>query len=201
MSHVSELAIDRFLAGEHADAGAFTAHVDHCPRCTDALAEARSTRDDFPAFEPITAIRSSRRWLAIAPVLAAAAALAVFGWPTHRDPVVRTKGGPSFGFYVQHEGQVRRGSGVLAPNDSIEFTTTTSEPLWFAVTSIDAGATTPTVYVPAQRVNGVDQTLAVAIQVDGTDETITGMFCHEPFDPLAPLPADCSTERIAVTKR
>ncbi|MFT3698242.1 MAG: hypothetical protein QM831_34185 [Kofleriaceae bacterium] len=199
MMHLSELAIDRFLAGEHADVDAVTAHVDQCSRCSDALADARSTRDAFPSFAPV---RPLKKWLVAAPMLVAAAAIAiVITRPPHHE-AVRLKGGPSFGFYVNHGGQVRRAAANrehVTANDSIEFTTTTPGPMWFAVVSADVGSTHQLIYVPARRVDGIDQTISLATQLDGTDETITGIFCHEPFDPLAP-PNDCTTEAVLVTK-
>jgi hypothetical protein len=208
--HVSELAIDRLLAGELPDdhAAALRDHAASCARCGVALEDAVQTRRAFAAEPP-------PRWLprrasrAVPYVAAAATALVatlavVVAWPHEpaRD-AVRTKGAALAGFFVAHGDAVRRGAAreLVAPGDRIALYTTTTEPAWFAATSVD-GVGTRSVYVaPRVVAAGAEQVLPMSIVLDdapGT-EVVTAAFCAEPFDPFAP-PSGCTIERFTLVK-
>ena len=95
--HVSELSIDRLLAGEvpAEDAAAMRDHARACKACGDRLVEAETVQRDFAAIAPRLAIAVRRRRTAvIASVGAAVTALAaacflVVAWPGTRDPGAR----------------------------------------------------------------------------------------------------------------
>jgi hypothetical protein len=203
-THVSELAIDRMLAGELAaiDAAALRDHAASCARCGAAL-------DDALAFRqlPLPALALPRaRWLRFAPVAAsvaaaAAAVLVVLTWPRAEPDgdQVRTKGSSIAGFFVAHGDAVRRGAQTetVMPGDRIEFTTTTTEPAWFAAISSDGS-----VYVAPTRVEpGRDRVLPAAVELDDAlgSEVVTGVFCAEAFDAKAP-PADCTRDHFTLVK-
>src|SRR5262249_14399933 len=121
---VSELAIDRLLAGELADleATATRRHAASCTRCRALLDDAESTAARFAADRPPLALpRRINPAAVVAGVFAAAAALAVALWP-HPEAGTRTNGPPLLPFYVSHAGDVRRGGAheVVAPGDQLE---------------------------------------------------------------------------------
>ena len=226
--HVSELAIDRLLAGEVAptDASAMRDHAASCDRCGALLADALATQTAFSAHRPPlrlpaepparAATMTVKRCTAVA-AMAATAALAaglvgVLAWPraTQQQPelLVRTKGGAIVGYYVSSHGAIRRGAPheQVAAGDRVQLFTSTTEDMWFAAISID-GRGERSVYVPAQRVAaGQDHTFGMSIELDDTlgDETVTGVFCAAPFvadtiDPAHP-PAGCTTDHFVLTK-
>lgn len=219
-THVSELAIDRLLAGEiaRAEAAAIRDHAAGCARCGALLDDALAVQRAFAAERPplrlplplgrATGRRAVRTTLAAGAALAAAVAL-VLAWP-RRDAggQVRLKGAAIVGFFVAHDGQVRRGAAreTVAPGDRIELYTTTAEPAWFAAISDDAtGARS--VYVEPRRIEpGRERVLPLAIELDGTlgAETVTGVFCRAPFDPRAidpaAPPAGCTVDRFSLDK-
>ena len=196
--HVSELSIDRLLAGElaPADVAAMRDHAASCGRCGDLLADALAVRR-----EPLPRLPLPRRRAPVVAALAAVGALAAAGmlvlaWPHHAD-VVRTKGTAVLGFYVSHEGQVRLGHTQewIDRGDAIELYTTTTAPAWVSVVGADRTVYVPPTVVPASR----EHLLPLSIVLDGTD-TLTATFCADPFDPAAP-PADCTVDRITVVTR
>ncbi len=200
-THVSELAIDRLLAGELSlpDAHALRGHTATCRLCAAALDDALATQR--AALPPLPLPR--RRiapWLTA--IAAAAAALAiVVTWPrAHGDAAaIRTKGTAVVGLFVAHGDQVRRGAPreTVVPGDRIELFTTTTEPRWFAATSSDGS-----VYVEPTRVEaGRERVLPIAIELDATlgTEVVTGVFCADRFDARAP-PPDCTFDRFTLVK-
>ena len=196
-SHVSELAIDRLLAGElpPADATSLRDHAAACPRCSAALDDALGGQAS--ALPPL---RLPRRRAAVAMTMMAACAATVavvLVWPHPREDLVRTKGSAIAGFFVAHGEQVRRGAQreQVNPGDRVELFTTTTEPAWFAAIGDDG-----TVFVaPRAVMPGRETVLPIAIELDGTlgDEVVTGMFCPAPFDPHAP-PAECTSDRFTL---
>ncbi len=196
--HVSELAIDRMLAGElpPADAEAMRDHAASCARCGELLADALDVQRAFAA-EVGTDGHCARPWaravdrprlelprphrrhtIAIVSATTALAAGLLLGlsWPhapesaVNAPAMVRTKGKPAIGFYVKHGADVRRGADRerVMPNDDIEFVTTTSAPAWFAAISDDA-AGTRSVYASPQPVQpGPDRLVPAAITLDDT---------------------------------
>lgn len=221
--HVSELAIDRLLAGEvaPADASAMRDHAANCDRCGVLLADALAAQTAFAADRPPLRLPAAapmvKRRTAVA-AMATTAALAagvvgVLAWPhtaqeQQPEHLVRTKGAAIVGYYVSSHGVIRRGAAheQVAAGDHVQLFTSTTEDAWFAAISID-GHGTRSVYVPAQRVAAAtDHTFGMSIELDDTlgDETVTGVFCAAPFvaeaiDPAHP-PAGCTTDHFVLTK-
>ena len=202
MIHVSELAIDRMLAGElpAADAAALRDHAAACTRCGAALDDALATQHALLPRLELPRRRVLPATLAGAAALAAALAIVV-AWPRAHDAEVQTqtKGGAIVGFFVSHAGAVRRGGPqeTVSPGDRVELFTTTTAPAWFAAISSDG-----TVYAePRPIAPGREQVLPAAIELDDSraTEVVTAMFCAEAFDVKAP-PADCQVDRFTLVK-
>jgi hypothetical protein len=213
-THVSELAIDRMLAGELSavEARAVGDHARTCARCGTLYDEAKAARADFARVCPPLRLPGSRPRLAIpiGAVATLAAALAVvIAWPrTRAEPTVRAKGSAIVGFFVAHGNQVRRGSvrETVVPGDRIELVTTTTSAAWFAAVSDDA-AGTRSVYVALQPiVAGREQLQPMSIELDGVlgSELVSAVFCTGPFDPvsidLRTPPAGCTVDRFTLVK-
>lgn len=218
--HVSELSIDRLLAGELPadDADAMRSHAASCPRCNalfdDALVAQRAFSEARPALElPLPFQDRAPRRRRIAPAIAAVTALAAgfalaLAWPRTSAPLeeadqVRTKGAPIVGFYVAHGNSVRLGAirEQVMPHDRIQLFTSTSAPTWFAVIGDDAAGTRSVYVAPRPLDPGRGQLLPLSIELDATlgDETITAVFCTEPFDVTSP-PASCTQDRFTLSK-
>jgi hypothetical protein len=217
-THVSELAIDRMLAGEvpPADAAAMRDHAIGCPRCGALLGDALAVQQAFasarPALRlpvPLAARRPSRRVVLSACTALAAAAAVVLAWPG-RQPggEVRAKGTAIVGFFVAHGNDVRRGETreTVAPGDRIEIFTTTVEPAWFAAVGDDDTGTRSVYVAPRPIEPGRERVLPFSIELDGTlgPETVTGVFCAATFDPRAidpeMPPAGCTVDRFTLVK-
>jgi len=225
--HLSELAVDRLLAGELAagDEAAMRDHAADCARCgallDDALAVQRTFVPDESPLRFVTPLPAPRPFAdrpprrastfgVIAAVAALAAGLAVaLTWPhANADGSVRTKGAAIVGFFVEHDGQIRRGAPheTVMPGDRVELFTTALEPVWFAAISDDARGLR-NVYVAPRRVEpGREQLLPVATELDDTlgTEVVTGVFCESAFDagtidPDAP-PHGCSVDHFTLVK-
>jgi hypothetical protein len=188
--HVSELSIDRLLAGElpAADVAAMRDHAASCTRCGDLLADALAVRREALPRLPLPRRRAP--WVAAAAALAAAGVL-VLAWP-HNAAGTRTKGTAVLGFYVSHEGQVRLGhtQESIARGDAIELYTTTTAPAWVSVVGADHTVYVPPTVVPASR----EHLLPLSIVLDGTD-TLTAAFCADP------TADDCTFDHITVVTR
>jgi hypothetical protein len=195
-THVSELALDRLLAGELTlpAAHSLRAHAASCTVCGAALDDALATRRAV-----LPPLRLPRHRVMPALAALAAAVAVVVAWPREPEQEIRTKGGAIVGFFVAHGDQVRRGAPreAVMPGDRIELFTTTSEPMWFAAVSSDGS-----VYVEPTRVEpGRERVLKAAIELDGSlgNEVVTGVFCPERFDPRVPPPG-CATDRFTLVK-
>ncbi|MBV8757674.1 MAG: hypothetical protein JO257_10375 [Deltaproteobacteria bacterium] len=190
--HVSELSIDRLLAGElpAGDVAAMRDHAAACDRCGLLLADALAAKREVLPRLPLP--RSRAPYIAAIGALAAAGVL-VASWP-HPQPTVRTKGTPVLGFYVSHEGRVRLGHAheALDRGDAIELYTTSEAPKWVAVVGADHTVYLPPTVVPASR----EHLLPMSIVLDGSD-TLTAMFCDERFELAAP-PSDCTLDHVTV---
>lgn len=220
-AHVSELAIDRLLAGElpGTAANALRVHAAACPRCRALLDDARAGQRAFALEHPRLQLPNPmRRRVPMAASMSAAAALAavlalVIVWPGHdagRDErrgasVVRTKGGAIVGFFVAHGGDVRRGAvrEVVVPGDRIELFTTTTEPAWFAAVSDDANGVRSTYVEPRRIEPGREQVVPMSIELDGVlgPQPIVGIFCADAFASTAAIdvdapPAGCTIDRF-----
>ena len=190
--HVSELSIDRLLAGElpPGDVAAMRDHASACERCGALLADALAAKREVLPRLPLPHSRAP--WIAAVAALAAGALL-VASWP-HAAPTVRTKGAPVLGFYVSHEGRVRLGHAQesLDHGDAIELFTTSDVPKWVAVVGADHTVYLPPTVVPASQ----EHLLPMSIVLDGSD-TLTAMFCDARFSLAAP-PADCTIDHVTV---
>jgi hypothetical protein len=208
--HVSELSVDRLIAGEiaGADAAAMRDHAASCARCGDLLADALAVQRKFaiarpPLALPPPVVRRRTAVLASAGAALAAAFAVVIAWP-HRDAApVRTKGGAIVGFFVAHRGDVRRGAirEVVTPGDRIELATTTTEPVWFAAVSDDASGTRSVYAAPQQIMPGPDRVVPGAVELDDMlgPEIVTGVFCPHSFD-VQEIPDDCARDRFTLVK-
>jgi hypothetical protein len=212
-THVSELAIDRMLAGELSagEASAVRDHATRCGACAALLDDADAARRTFaaaprPIWMPVRRRRFAPALLGGLGAMAAALALVVV-WPRGGD-AVRTKGTAIVGFFVAHGDQVRRGSPTetVAPGDRIELYTTTLEPTWFAAISDDASGARSIYVEPQLVVAGREQVLPVAIELDAApgSERVTGVFCPTRFEPLSidlsTPPAGCTIDRFTLVK-
>ena len=205
---ISELAIDRLLAGELAaiDADVARSHAASCARCGTLLDDALAAEREFLRdLRPLDLPRPRRRGKAVAAAVAAAAAatVIVLALPRGERGETQTKGGAILGCFVAHGGEVRRAAlgERVRPGDAIELFSTATEPGWLAVTSVD-GAGVRSVYVaPRPFAAGREQLVPLSIVLDGVlgTETITGIFCPGPFDVAAP-PDGCTTDRFTLEK-
>jgi hypothetical protein len=219
-THLSELRIDRMLAGEltPGETAAMRDHAVGCQACDALLDGAIAAQRAFasahrplllPIATPITAARARRRTavFATAGALAAAAALLLV-WPRGDAAAVRTKGGPMIGGYVSHDGLVYRvgQDERVMPGDRLELFTTATQPGWFAAISDDARGTR-SVYVEPRFIEaGPEEVVPLSIELDGTlgREVVAGIFCAAPIDmraiePASP-PAGCTVDRLALVK-
>lgn len=191
--HVSELSIDRLLAGElpPGDVAAMRDHASACERCGLLLADALAAKREVLPRLPLPRRRTP--YVAAAVAALAAGALAIVSWP-RSAPMVRTKGTPVLGFYVSHEGRVRLGQAheAIEHGDAIELYTTSEAPKWVAVVGADHTVYLPPTVVPASR----EHLLPMSIVLDGPD-TLTAMFCDARFE-VAALPADCTFDHVTV---
>jgi hypothetical protein len=209
---VSELLIDRWLAGElAADAAARVRdHAATCADCGHVLDRAEATARRFAVAPPplrLPAPRTVRIAVASAALAAAIALVVVAPWRSGAggsDPDHRAKGGPSLGLFVSHGGAIHRGQGgeVVAPGDQLQPVTTAARPGWIALTAVD-GAGLHTVYAaPQPLAAGRDQPLPFSIVLDDTrgPTTLTAVFCPLPFALEAP-PDGCTRDAITLEIR
>lgn len=207
MIHISELAIDRLVAGEMraADAAALRDHAAHCARCGALLDDALACQQQFvPPSLPVP-LRRTRVVMIAATAMVAAAAAVFVAWPKPQADAVRLKGDAIIGFYVAHGGSVRRGAAreLVVPGDRIELATTTPKPAWFAAYGVD-GRGMRTIYVTPRAIEaGRDVVMPFAIMLDDAlgEEVITGIFCDAPFDIDATVPEGCSIDRFTLVKQ
>lgn len=206
MMCISELAIDRLLAGELPllEATAAREHAARCNRCGGMLDDAVGVQTAFHADPPPLRLPLPRRrrfapyYAAGAAAAAAVLVLLVARRGGEQQGGERTKGHAHLGFFVSHDGSVRRGAPGerVVPGDRIELATSSREPGWLTVTSVD-GAGVHSVYVPTRAfAAGSDQVLPFAIELDDALglETVTATFC--------PMPGahDCTTDTFTLRK-
>ena len=159
MTHISDLAIDRLLAGELSAAarGELEAHTRECERCAARLAELTTDHEAFAQRPmPIALGRAKRQrsriWLAAPIVAVAAAALLVLAWPRERAPSERVKSGETtLLLWAGTPGQLRpvATSDVIHSGEHLQASYTTKRDGVGAVLSID-GAGGAFTYVPAE---------------------------------------------------
>lgn len=234
----SVLRLDQWLAGEltRAEQAELEDHVAGCEPCQRRHGELVESRRSFareaPSFAQLQRSRPRVRfpWRATAPLLAAAAALALaIGQPwqlwgpfgEESSDGTRIKGGGTHLTWV-----VRRGERVFAgrpdlelrAGDALRFNVSAREPVYMALLGLD-GAGRWSVYHPEQDAlarleAGNDQPLPVAIELDAAlgDERLYAVFCRSATSLAsvkeallrsaeAPsLPSGCSHERHTLHK-
>ncbi len=224
---VSDLAIDRYLAGESVDEG-FVEHITTCARCrqrVDALRQdAMQGRDALPEL-PFSgsAPSSGTRWVGL--VVAAAGlllAVALVQTLVRRDaaePVrvatTRTKGRPHLSIFVRRDARMfALDATPLQAGDALAFSYTSVNETAFALFDVDAGEVTrihPAGKDTVQLDAGVDVDLGLAVEFDGSrsQESIVAVFCAQSvsMDVLeralasqALLPSGCMTQSISLPK-
>jgi hypothetical protein len=233
----SALRLDQWLAGELTDAeqAELEGHVAGCAPCQSRHGELVESRRSFareaPSFAELrrSPRRTRFRWRTTAPLLAAAAALAlaigqpwqVWGPFVEESNGTRIKGGGTHLTWV-----VRRGERVfpgrpdleLRPGDALRFSISAREPVYVALLGLDAAGRW-SVYHPDQDAlarleAGNDQPLPVAIELDATpgDERLYAVFCRNATSltivkeallrsaDVPALPSGCSHERHTLHK-
>jgi hypothetical protein len=238
---LSDLRIDMWLAGDLlADGSALArAHLASCATCTARVEAIRAVREGTApsvtaGLEGLRRAAADKRppaasrwrvrlWTG---AMATGALLLVVATGRHRehasvDGSTRIKGGAHLGFYVSHNGDLRRGGPgeFVNPGDRVRFTLTTQGPFHVAVIGVDAAGAV-TVFYPADGQPpgalpaGRDVALPRATELDATlgPETITAFFCEAPVDLVAaqralqldprqaPPPAGCQVDRVTWTK-
>lgn len=240
---LSDLQLDALALGalDETQAEQAQRHLAGCARCSQrrqALGEAtRSSAELLARTRPRgssvahavrAAGRSTRRvWRGGAVGAAgAAAAAAVLLLVIARAPLfsgadtVRSKGAGRVGYFVRHDGVVRRGGERehVAPGDALRFVVTISAPSYVAVLSRD-GAGQVSVYHPngprAARVEaGVERPLDASVVLDAVlgEEQLYALVCSAPVEVAAvsqrlrradaepAWPAECTIDRFVLVK-
>jgi anti-sigma factor RsiW len=204
---VSELQIDRLLAGELAppQAEQTRGHATGCPRCRELLRSAEAIARQFAERPPGLRLAGRHRPLAIGLASAVAAAIAIaVAWPPGDATGVQTKGRAALGFFVSHRGVLRRGQTgeVVAPADRLQLVTTADRSGWIAVTGVDGSGARATYSAPRPVASGRDRALPFSIILDDTPgaSTITAVFCPGPFSIEQPA-EDCTSDAFTIETR
>jgi hypothetical protein len=198
----SDRALDQWLAGElPVDRRASVdAHVPGCEDCSARHRARLAARTAFsleaPAFDKLAPARPRRpRWWAVAPALAAAAALVLVARPRHEEhDEVRTKGHDALSFFVLHAGAVRQGARgeVVRPGDRLQLVTTTWAPRFLTVLERDVGGRVSVFFprgdaaAPVAPGRGVALPTSVVLDEAVGVGTLYGVFCEQAVT-LAPL--------------
>ena len=200
---LSDLTFDAWFAGELAAgaAAAAEAHVAGCDRCERRRADLAAQRQEFfavtpeidwrPALDNRARNQRRRQTLIALATFAAAAALAVLVSRVQEQPegIVRSKGGPSVGFFVQRGGSFQRGGPgeVVYTGDHVRFAYTSDRPRYLAIYSLDSRGSA-SIFFPdgdrAERVPaGSDSSLSSAVELDDAPglETVFAIFCDTEF--------------------
>jgi len=206
--HLSELALERWIAGELADTTAAARHLARCADCQARLhhrSEARSVfgrRADLAALAQATWRRagvapSSRRRRLLALGAVAAVACLVVAIPTLLSPRIgerldglRAKGGLALELFVRHpDGAVASmvPEGTAVPGDQLRFRVVTPRKGFVAIVSVD-GAGQVSAYLPAAgslpAVGAGAHLLDGAVELDDVlgHERLLAFLCSEPLD-------------------
>jgi hypothetical protein len=217
---LSELALERLRLGESSDVEGRT-HLAGCSRCGALLAALADGAATLPP-RRVTAPRRSRWPSLVGAALAMAAAVAIVAWvPKPEGEGTRRKGGAGavrLGFFVRHDGGVRRGGDGerVVPGDALRFTVSAAASGWLAVVSRD-GADQISVYYPTGGATlapldaGAEVALPGSTILDGVTgrERICAVVCPLPL-PLdrvrvfargEPLPEGCASDCATIEKQ
>jgi hypothetical protein len=191
--HVSDLALDRHLAGETPA----PEHLAGCAECTTRLEALRAERAGFAALPeiPFLAARTEAaakrsRWLGVGAAGAALAAAVLLAL-LPRGEEVRTKGGDDLQIVVRrHDGAVEHlASGDrVAPGEAIRFVVDPVGERHVSIIGIDSAGVV-TSY--AEATVGAREALPGSIVLDETlgPERVVALFCNEPLDAEAAIAA------------
>ena len=172
---LSDLALDRLIAGEPAgaDGAAAQGHLGVCPLCRARFEAISAESQAFAEWAPPLPARrparpeqppgaqgARRRWRTVAPWAALAAAalgtvLLQVRAPDRSQPAgevvlgERTKGGGALGYFVQRAGVIREGRAGdrLFPGDAVQFVYSAPSEGYLAILAVD-GLGAATVYYP-----------------------------------------------------
>ncbi|WP_373048629.1 hypothetical protein [Vulgatibacter sp.] len=196
---VSDLTLDRFLAGELEETPEgmqVQAHLATCSRCAGRKAsfEADAERFDEEIFVQGLAAQAARKAKAPArripfasimgAVAAAAAVVLVVVLPKNEEMGYRSKGGGALELIARtQDGNVERvlPGDPLAPGDAIRFEVSAPEEAWVAIVGVDS-AQVVTPYVQGASLPAGEQVLPGSIVLDETlgAERIVAVFCDGP---------------------
>jgi hypothetical protein len=141
----------------------------------------------------------------------AAACVLLVAWPRGPGEQARTiqvaersKGRAIAGFFVAHDGDMRRGGvrETVTPGDRLQVFTTSSTPSWFAIVSTDERGVRSVYVEPRVIEPGTERLLPLSLELDealGT-ETLTAIFCAERFDAKTVDVERCTTDRFVLDK-
>lgn len=191
--HLSDLQLDRYLAGE-GDTATVDSHIAGCEPCAARLASLRAEHAEFEnrvwiRGEAAKLKRTPRRSVVAGAAMAIAAMLAfIIALPNVET--TRTKGADLLEVIAQHDdGSVEQilPGGTLEPGDAIRFRLSTKRAGWITVVGLDEAGHV-SVYVPqpnarSVRLNaGDDQVLDGSIILDETPgaERLVAFVCEAP---------------------
>jgi hypothetical protein len=194
---VSDLKLDRLVAGEERDAAAL-AHLLGCSACSARLEQFRRDRASAAALvgdgvQRILRAQRRRRFLVGAQAFLAAAMILLIVWPRPRDSE-RPKGS---GAAVELDIIVRRADGHIVellpggrvqPGEAIRFRVSTARAGRLAILGLDA-APKVTPYVQEAIARGDKQVMPGSIVLDDTlgAERVVALLCDPSVDAAMPL--------------
>lgn len=194
----SDLALDRFLAGELAgstEGERLETHLGTCARCSGrhAALAAEAERFGEEVFVQGLAAQAARRsrkapvWARIAGACAAAAAAVALFFVPAADEGFRTKGSAALALIAKtDEGVARIYAGdTLAPGDAIRFEVEAPRDAWVAILGLDSAQVVTPYVAGAAIAAGEEQVLPGSIVLDETlgPERIVAVFCEAPIPP------------------
>ncbi len=226
---LSDIAIDRYLAGEHEEPAAVERRVQSCEHCRARLEALRLDAEQARAALPeLPGGRQPRGgWVGLMAVAAGLLLALSLAWAlvltddgsgssdSDRIAHTRTKGRARMTAYVRRGERVfRLGDKALQEGDGIAFAYTSPQDSHLAVFDIDGGHVAllhpgGPLTLPVEA--GVDVELGLAVELDGSlsEERIVAVFCSDPaataeleasLEAAAALPEGCFSDSIELRK-
>jgi hypothetical protein len=196
---LTDLTFDAWFACELTASAiaAAEAHLATCERCRRRRAALDAERKAFLAQRPALEIKPAQRGrgrrqglLAFGAFAAAAGLVLLVGLLQERpEPIVRVKGGPGIGFFVERRGSSKRGTEgeVVYPGDRVHFVYTSDKPIYLAIYSLDSRGTASIFFPGSERALGLpaasEAALSSAVELDDAPgpETVFAVFCDTGF--------------------